>query len=128
MSGEPAPPGELLPWEWARRRLAGARDYWGATTRPGGRPHCRPVWGVWLHLESGQEVVIVEGAARMGHDAETLREMCAVYGPKYDYPISPREDGTVVDASGTGGPAFHVVPEVVFGWGPELASPTRWRF
>ncbi|MGC7101581.1 pyridoxamine 5'-phosphate oxidase family protein [Amycolatopsis lurida] len=152
MYGAPAPPGGLLPWEWARRRLAGARNYWIATTRPGGRPHCRPVWGVWLdtgfwfstgslavgnlssndqitvHLEDGQEVVIVEGTARMGHDREALRPLCEAYGPKYDYPISPREDGTVVDDLGLGGPAFHVVPEVVFGWDRDMASPTRWRF
>ena len=88
MFGSPAPPGELLPWSWAQQRLVAARTYWIATTRPDGRPHCRPVWGVWLpdgfwfstgslarrnlvanpqvtvHLDSGTEVVIVEGAAK----------------------------------------------------------------
>jgi Pyridoxamine 5'-phosphate oxidase len=85
--GAPAPSGELLPWSWAEQRLVAARNYWIATTRPDGRPHCRPVWGVWLpdgfwfstgsvarhnlvanpqitvHLESGDQVVIVEGVA-----------------------------------------------------------------
>jgi hypothetical protein len=85
--GAPAPPGELLPWSWAEQRLVAARTYWIATTRPNGRPHCRPVWGVWLpdgfwfstgslarhnlaanpqitlHLESGDQVVILEGVA-----------------------------------------------------------------
>jgi len=61
---------------------------WIATTRPDGQPHSRPVWGVWLditfyfstgslatqnlaaqsaitvHLESGNEVVIIEGTAQ----------------------------------------------------------------
>ena len=46
--GAPAPPGELLLWSWAEQRLVDARNYWIATTRPDGRPHCRPVWGVWL--------------------------------------------------------------------------------
>ncbi|UQT57067.1 pyridoxamine 5'-phosphate oxidase family protein [Streptomyces durmitorensis] len=41
-------PGELLPWAWAAQRLTAARTYWIATTRPDGRPHTRPVWGVWL--------------------------------------------------------------------------------
>ena len=87
MFGAPAPPGELLPWSWAHQRLETAHTYWIATTRPYGRPHCRPVWGVWLadgfwfstgslarhnlatnpqitvHLDSGTEVVIVEGVA-----------------------------------------------------------------
>jgi hypothetical protein len=85
--GAPAPPGDLLPWSWAEQRLAAARTYWIATTRRDGRPHCRPVWGVWLpdgfwfstgslarhnllanpeitvHLESGTEVVAVEAVA-----------------------------------------------------------------
>jgi Pyridoxamine 5'-phosphate oxidase len=85
--GAPAPPGDLLPWSWAEQQLVTARHYWIATTRPDGRPHCRPVWGVWLpdgfwfstgslarhnlltnpqitvHLESGDQVVIVEGVA-----------------------------------------------------------------
>src|SRR5215831_15103197 len=76
-----------LPWTWATERLIRARNYWIATTRPDGRPHSRPVWGIWLnntfyfstgslaasnlsinptitvHLESGSEVLIVEGVA-----------------------------------------------------------------
>jgi Pyridoxamine 5'-phosphate oxidase len=76
-----------IPWEWATERLSHARTYWIATTRPTGQPHSRPVWGVWLdntlyfsagslaaknlttqpaitvHLESGNEVVIIEGMA-----------------------------------------------------------------
>src|SRR5215468_389453 len=38
----------LLQWSWAREHLANARTYWVATTRPEGRPHLMPVWGVWL--------------------------------------------------------------------------------
>ena len=37
-----------LPWGWATERLSRARNYWIATTRPAGKPHSRPVWGVWL--------------------------------------------------------------------------------
>lgn len=48
MFGAPAPAGDLLPWSWAEQRLVNAQNYWIATTRPGGRPHCRPIWGVWL--------------------------------------------------------------------------------
>src|SRR5215468_1785833 len=83
-----------LPWRWATARLEAARTYWIATTRPDGRPHSRPVWGVWLdnafyfstgslaagnlvvqpaitvHLESGEEVVIVEGVAEIAEGEE----------------------------------------------------------
>jgi PPOX class probable F420-dependent enzyme len=37
----------LLPWRWAHDRLVASHDYWLATTRPDGRPHLMPVWGVW---------------------------------------------------------------------------------
>lgn len=149
--GSPAPPGELLPWSWAEQRLSAAQNYWIATTRPSGRPHCRPVWGVWLpdgfwfstgslaarnlprndeitvHLEDGQEVVIVEGTAHAETDEASLQAMCDVYSRKYDYLITPAEGG-VYDTSGLGGPAQHVTPRVVFGWDQEMSSPTRWTF
>jgi hypothetical protein len=152
MFGVPAPPGELLPWSWAEQRLINAQNYWIATTRPGGRPHCRPVWGVWLpdgfwfstgslaahnlplndqitvHLEDGQQVVIMEGTARPESDLQSLQTMCDVYSSKYDYPITPAGDGTVTDSSGVGGPAHRVTPEVVFGWDQDMTSPTRWTF
>ena len=84
MFGGPLGSAELS-WEWATERLSLARNHWIATTRPAGQPHSRPVWGVWLdntfhfstgslaaqdlatqpaitvHLESGNEVAILEG-------------------------------------------------------------------
>ena len=80
----------MLEWEWATERLAGARNYWITTTKPDGAPHAAPVWGLWfdgaivfstsrasrkgrnlardprvaVHLESGDDVVIVEGEVR----------------------------------------------------------------
>src|SRR2546427_4666203 len=38
----------LLPWEWAVERLTESHNYWVATTRPEGRPHVMPVWGIWV--------------------------------------------------------------------------------
>ena len=37
-----------LPWSWAEEQLTDARNYWITTIGPTGRPHVRPVWGVWL--------------------------------------------------------------------------------
>lgn len=80
----------LLPWADVEVRLTAATEYWLATTRPDGRPHVVPRWGVWLdgrfwydgsprtrharnladnpscalHLESGIDVVILEGRSR----------------------------------------------------------------
>ncbi len=85
--GYGVPTGEdgMLPWSWAAERLAQAHNYWVAVSGP----HASPVWALWrdggivfscgprsrkaraiardpnvvVHLESGDEVVIVEGRA-----------------------------------------------------------------
>jgi hypothetical protein len=149
--GQPAPAGALLPWQWAQERLTTARNYWIATVRDDGRPHVRPVWGVWLptgfwfstgslarhnlvtnpeisvHLEDGDEVVVVEGTGAQVASAADLQPMCDDYNPKYGWSLRPDGDG-VVDASGTGGPVYRVTPRVVFGWERNMARPTRWAF
>ena len=79
----------LVDWADVEERLERAPVYWMATTRPDGRPHVVPRWGVWidrrfwydgspdtvhvrnltqnpacaLHLEDGTQAVIVEGMA-----------------------------------------------------------------
>lgn len=80
----------LVDWIEVEQRLAEATVFWMATTRPDGRPHVVPRWGVWLdrrfwydgsrdtiharnlrgnpactlHLEDGTQAVIVEGTSR----------------------------------------------------------------
>src|SRR5258708_31893605 len=86
----------LLAWDWDVERLAKARNYWVATTCPDGRPHCVPVWGVWLDdafyfssgakarnlaanpncvvcPEDGTQAVSLEGIAEQIADAPTIR-------------------------------------------------------
>lgn len=97
--GLPATSEGLLGWEQVERRLREAQHYWLASVRPDGRPHSVPRWGVWLEgrfwydgapstrhtrnveanpavtltLESGTEVVIVEGDSRATRaDAQDL--------------------------------------------------------
>jgi PPOX class probable F420-dependent enzyme len=106
-----APEG-LLDWAWADERLASARNYWVVTAGPDGRPHAAPVWALWLdeavvfsthpnsrkarnlahdprvviHLESGDEVVILEGRA----ESVTLDDRIADdYESKYGYRPDP---------------------------------------
>jgi nitroimidazol reductase NimA-like FMN-containing flavoprotein (pyridoxamine 5'-phosphate oxidase superfamily) len=144
---------QRLPWRWAAARLESARTYWIATTRPDGRPHARPVWGVWLdnafyfstgslavrnlaaqpaitvHLESGTDVVIVEGVARPLDDHALLQRVVTIYNEKYQWDL---------DASAMTDPFFVVRPEDVFGWVEDSAgldggaafhsTATRWRF
>nr|WP_132058650.1 pyridoxamine 5'-phosphate oxidase family protein [Halorussus amylolyticus] len=103
-----------LPWPFVAERLAGDRNYWVSTTRPDGRPHARPVWGVWVdgtlycgggertrwvrnlarnpgvvvHREDAEEVVIVEGRAEKitaeTADADLVESVDAAYEQKYD--------------------------------------------
>ena len=99
-------------WAWVEERLTGSRNYWVCTTRADGRPHAIPVWAVWVdgvllfstdpkslkgrnlaarpevvvHLESGDEVVILEGVAEQ-MDPARLQAFADVYDAKYGYRI-----------------------------------------
>jgi pyridoxamine 5'-phosphate oxidase-like protein len=142
-----------LPWTWATERLNKARNYWIATTRSNGEPHSRPVWGIWLdntfyfstgslaaanlvtrpaitvHLESGSEVVIIEGVAEPVNNTTLVEQVVSLYNQKYNWNLDPHN---VSD------PFYAVRPKVAFGWhfdeselNPEssgLETATRWHF
>ena len=123
----------MLAWSWATERLESARNYWVATTRPDGRPHSMPVWGIWLdgafffgsgrnsaksrnlaanpaivvHLESGDETVILEGLAEPVPDEALEQRVDEVYGAKYDF---------TPDSSGETDPWFVVRPKRAYAW------------
>ena len=105
-------PHPLTPWSVTQAKLRDSRNYWVATSRTDGRPHAAPVWGVWIddqflfstdagsvkglalartpqmlvHLESGDDVVIIEGSARrLTLDDPTVETFVAAYEPKYDF-------------------------------------------
>jgi hypothetical protein len=147
---QPAEAGSgLLPWSHVGEQLAPARNYWVATASRDGRPHSMPVWGVWLdehfwfstgpttrkarnllenpnlvvHLESGAELVVLEGRAEEIRDPRQVERFLAAYNPKYswDFEVSQL----------TGGGLFRVRPRRVFAWrGDEgdafAATATRW--
>ncbi len=99
----------MLPWDTAAAQLAQARNYWIVTTRPNGAPHATPVWGVWLadtfyfavepesqksrnlranpelvmHLESGDDVVILSGRAERVFLGTELSSFLDAYEAKY---------------------------------------------
>ena len=142
-----------LPWTWATARLTQARNYWIATIRPDGKPRSRPVWGVWLddnfyfstgslaaqnlaissaitvHLESGSDVVIIEGVAEVVSDAALVEQVVSLYNQKYHWDVDPNN---------LPGPFYAVRPQVAFGWlsdesGLDRGSTfhgtaTRWLF
>jgi len=141
----------LLAWAWVSAQLRKSRNYWISTTRPDGRPHAAPVWGVILddvlyfassktsvkgrnlahnpqvvmHLESGDDCVIVEGAVFHANEVALLGRMAAEYGKKYA-PFSP----TPAELDGGDNLAYGIVPRVVLAW-KESDFPntaTRWVF
>lgn len=116
----------MLEWEWAVERVEQARNYWICSTRADGSPHAAPVWGVWdgegvvfgtspdsakgrnlardprvtVHLESGDEVVILEGEVERIAFGEDVLDR---YEAKYDIRL---------EAPG----GFRLRPAVAYAW------------
>jgi PPOX class probable F420-dependent enzyme len=139
--------GELLPWSWAAERLAGARNYWICTTRGDGRPHAVPVWGLWhegavwfsagrtsvkarnlardprlvVHLESGDDTVVLEGEAEQPHDPAELLRFAEAYETKYAFRPDPADEASCV---------YAVRPRVALTWTEQDYPKTaaRWVF
>jgi hypothetical protein len=143
----------LLAWAAVEARLVTATSYWLATVRPDGRPHVVPRWGVWvdgrfwydgapttvhvrnlrentacsLHLESGNEAVIVEGeslAARA--PAETLGiRLAAAFDKYHDLGYSPAADAW---AGEDGGGLRVLTPRTALAWFAFPTDATRFHF
>ena len=108
-------PHKFLPYSNVETRLAKSRNYWICTARPDGRPHSIPVWGFFLdgalyfgtsrltrkarnlahnpalsvHLESGDDVVILEGSAVEVDitDKPTFKKLDTASRSKYRMPL-----------------------------------------
>lgn len=152
--GVPEEVSGTLGWEAVEARLRESQHYWMSTTRPDGRPHVVPRWGVWLesrfwydgspatvhsknvranqactlHLESGAEVVILEGASRpaeppgLDRGGRIAREFRRKYA---DHGYSPADDaweGT--DAGGL----MVFTPIKALAWFEFPTDVTRFRF
>lgn len=138
---EPLDQGRIIEWSWAESQLRAARNYWVVTASRSGDPHAAPVWGVWVdsrfyfgtdlqsrkgsnllendqivvHLESGDEVIILEGNARLRDPGDLGEKVDSAYFEKYGIHI-------------TGGPVFEVDANKVLAWS-EVDYPqsaTRW--
>jgi hypothetical protein len=137
----------LISWELVSQKINSARNYWVCTTRPDGRPHAMPVWGVWLyetflfstsrssrkgrnltnqpylviHLESGDDVVILEGVAEEAKEPALLAEFAQAYEVKYEFrpEIANTENVT-----------YAVRLQVAFAWleSDFSGGATRWQF
>jgi len=104
-------PKALLPWSHVQQRLTEAINYWLCSVRPNGKPHAIPKWAVLvedkiyydgspetrhakniaqnpsvtLHLESGTDVIIVEGMVQEVNkpSRELGQKIAEAYTKKY---------------------------------------------
>jgi hypothetical protein len=132
----------VLPWSHVTDRMQQARNYWVGTVGPGERPHAVPVWGVWVgdtlyfgggprtrwsrnlaanprvavHLESGDDVVILEGEVDqiVNPQHPLLAEVDDAYEQKYGMRHGP--------------PVWVLRPRLVLAWSEFPTNATRWRF
>jgi hypothetical protein len=138
--GISAGPEGLISWSEVEKRIETARSYWIATVSAMGRPHSRPVDGIWLdgalyfaggdvkwsrnlrenpaaqvHLESTEQVVILEGSVeRIAAKAPELERVAEAGRTKYgnDY----------------AGERWVFRPTTAFAWTNFAKDATRWRF
>ena len=143
----------LLTWADVEPRLIAAKHYWLASVRPDGRPHSVPRWGVWvdgkfyydgapttrhtrnternpavtLTLESGTEVVIIEGESHAtradpdGLGARLAEAFAKYHGDNY----SPKPDAW---AGEDGGGLRVITPKRALAWFSFPTDCTRFSF
>ena len=140
-----------LAWEEVEQRLREAPNYWLATVSPDGRPHARPVDGVWVggalclggspdtrwvrnlqerpaltvHLGSGEEVIILEGTAEHVTEPDHPLAVSSTPATQAKYPQYFSGDEPV-----TFSPFWALRPAVAYAWSLEgfPRRATRWTF
>lgn len=142
----------LLPWKYVQERMIAAKNYWICTATTDGKPAATPVWGVWIenrlyfdgapttrrgrninanprinvHLESGDEVVSIDGTAIILSSAperplaeQVAKEYTRKYGAMGYSPEPTNWDG---------GGLFIFTPHSALGWSIFPQDMTRWVF
>jgi len=143
--------GKDASWPGTEEKLTASRNYWVCTTRANGAPHSKPVWGVWedglwfstgtkavsgrnlardprisVHLESGDDTVILEGTVEGFVLAQVPASVTVAYAEKYGFDPTAENSGET-DAAGLW---YRLVPTVALTWQeadfPNTAA--RWEF
>ncbi len=141
-----------LAWADVEARLIASKYYWLASVRPDGRPHSVPRWGVWvegrfyydgapttrharnlernpactLTLESGAEVVIVEGQSHATRaDADGLGRLISAAFRKYHPDYAPEADAW---SDESGGGLRVITPTRALAWFSFPSDCTRFTF
>ena len=148
--GVPKKGGELLAWSHVEGRLTEALVYWISTAGPGGTPRVRPLDGIYVdgtlyvggspetrwardlvanpqvavHLDGGQDVVILEGEAELlehGVEPDLAEGLAAASNAKY-----PQYGMTADNYRGPG--PFAIRPRLALAWTSFPQDMTRFRF
>lgn len=138
----------MLTWDWVDAQMHKSRCYWISTTCPDGRPHSVPVWGAWvdgvlffgtdrhsvkarnirrdnrvvIHLESGDESVIIDGTVVEAQiPGPLLKRISERYVEKYE--LDPQLEDT-------GDLLYRLIPQKVMAWleSDYPATATYWLF
>jgi hypothetical protein len=139
-----------LPWSWATERLERATIYWLATVGSDGAPHLIPIWGAWvddhwyveggpvrwqrnlrqnpqmaIHVEFGEEVVMVEGTAtELVAPAAPLADTILAGYAKYKAAANYEADSANWKAGGL----WALQPLRAFAWSSLGVDATRYTF
>lgn len=140
----------LLAWADITKRLSDSKYYWICTVDSKNHPHVTPVDGLWVddilyfsgspqtrrnrnlitnpnvsvHLESGQDVVILQGEAHEQPplDSALAARLAKEHGGKYGY-------GFTAENFISGGAGLYIFrPRTAFAWSQFPKDATRWDF
>ena len=142
---------EVIAWTSIEQKLRDAPNYWITTIRSDGRPHARPIDGVWVegalvfggspetrwvrylqrnpavsvHLPSGDDVVILEGTVELVMDADHPVSEPSRVAQQAKYPQYYPDDELPEHQ-----PFWMLRPTVAFAWTLEgfPNGATRWTF
>lgn len=138
----------MLAWDWVEGQMRRARNYWVCSVCADGRPHSAPVWGVWMdgalyfgtdknsvkarnialdkrvviHLDSGDDVVIFEGALVEAQVTESqLKKITELYIEKYALDPELEDSGDLL---------LRLLPKKVMAWleSDYPATASSWLF
>jgi hypothetical protein len=140
-----------MTWNEVASRLASARTYWLGTTMPSGAPHAAPVWGavcdgtlhvyterrtvkarnialspqVLVHLESGEDVLIVHGVANDLGLPSAVPHVVAALAAKYTLPADRQY---LPDANSDFDVVYAIRPKAAAAWrlADFTGSQRRW--
>ena len=147
--GTPGGPESLLPWSHVEERMRRAANYWITTVSPEGRPHARPIDGVWVegalcfggspqarwvrnlmanpaisvHLNSEAEAIILEGKAELVVDASHPLAAPSLAASREKYP-------QYYSGESAFRPFWALRPTTAYAWTLEgfPGGATRWSF